>query len=170
MFYLDSISYDSNDPIKELPKDRIEFRVRIELGPYQPLMTIYPRMQVGKQKRSFHAHYYKKYNWIEYSIAKDAVFCFSCRFFKSNYLNASQLDSAFTIKGFRNWANATKLLDKHQLSKSHLTSLSSLNQYLSGKSIDVVLNNAKSLNLKKRENDRLIDRKYIERLLTLQFF
>lgn len=162
--------YDPNDPINELPKDRTELKARIELGPFQPVLPIYPRVQIGKQKRSFHAHYFKKYNWIEYSVAKDAAFCFSCRFFKSNNFNSSQLDSAFTTKGFRNWANATKLLDKHQLSKSHLTSSTSLHQYVSGKPIDVVLDNAKNLSLKKCEADRLMNRKYMERLIDITIF
>ncbi|KAF0748271.1 zinc finger MYM-type protein 1-like [Aphis craccivora] len=94
------------------------------------------------------------YNWIEYSIAKDAA----------------QLDSAFTTKGFRNWTNATKLLDKHQFSKSHLTSSTSLHQYVSGKPIDVILDKTKNLSLKQRETDRIMNRKYMERLIDITIF
>lgn len=61
-------------------------------------------------------------------------------------------------------------MDKHQLSKSHLISSITLHQYVSGKPIDVVLDNAKNLSLKKRETDRLMNRKYMERLVDITIF
>ncbi|XP_030235649.1 LOW QUALITY PROTEIN: integral membrane protein GPR155-like [Gadus morhua] len=38
----------------------------------------------GKTKRAFSTYYYNKYCWLEYSVLKDAVFCFACRHFQTD--------------------------------------------------------------------------------------
>jgi len=35
----------------------------------------------GKQNRSFSAKYLKEYSWLEYSLEKNAIFCFCCQNF-----------------------------------------------------------------------------------------
>lgn len=42
------------------------------LGPYQPEMDKYPKVN----GRKFCIQWYKSYKWLEYSPEKDAVFCF----------------------------------------------------------------------------------------------
>ena len=37
------------------------------------------------------------YPWLEYSVERDAVFCFPCRFFRFG------ADKALTCTGFRDW-------------------------------------------------------------------
>lgn len=54
----------------------------------------------GTQKRSFNSSYFNEYSWLEYSIKKDALYCFPCRNFGTN--NNEGKDT-FTKTGFRNW-------------------------------------------------------------------
>lgn len=156
-----------NDPSLPLPKNRHELKARILQGPYQPILSLYPKTKIGNQYRSFQVQYFQKYKWIEFSEKENAAYCFPCRFFKSNNLNNGQLEQSFSTKGFKNWANATKLLNKHQLSNAHITSASSLSHYISGKPIDEVLDNAKKENLKQCEANRIQNRTYLARIIDL---
>ena len=40
-----------------------------------------PMRQFGNQQRSFNKSWMDYYSWLEYSVAKDAAFCFACRHF-----------------------------------------------------------------------------------------
>ena len=48
--------------------------------PVQPKIC-FPSRLFGASGRSFQAHWYKEFPWIEYSFEKYAIFCFLCRFF-----------------------------------------------------------------------------------------
>jgi hypothetical protein len=50
------------------------------LGPCQPKGHIFLKKQIGDRQRSFQKSWFKKHEWFEYSVAKDAVFCFYCSF------------------------------------------------------------------------------------------
>jgi len=55
----------------------------ISLGPFQPKLTIFPTNEsiaLNKQRR-FNPTWYRDFPMLEYSIEKDAAFCFSCRLF-----------------------------------------------------------------------------------------
>jgi hypothetical protein len=54
-------------------------------------------------------------DWIEYSIKKDAVFCFICYLFKKGTGS-----DTFTVDGWRNWNIGEKALRKHMGSKAHI--------------------------------------------------
>ena len=51
--------------------------------PTQPANISFPSTIMGCKKRSFNPEWYREYSWLEYSIEKDAAFCFACRFFGS---------------------------------------------------------------------------------------
>ncbi|XP_066311260.1 uncharacterized protein [Miscanthus floridulus] len=55
------------------------------------------------------------HEWIEYSIKKDAVFCFICYLFKKG--TGSE---AFTVDGWNNWNIGENALLKHLGSKAHI--------------------------------------------------
>ncbi|XP_047320270.1 zinc finger MYM-type protein 1-like [Impatiens glandulifera] len=69
------------------------------MGPYQPMLSEYPRSEFGKQQRRFQYSWFKKFPWLEYSPSKDAVFCFPCYLFESG----KSQQSAFTVEGFKSW-------------------------------------------------------------------
>ena len=66
----------------------------------QPTGILFPSRLFGSTKRSFQASWYSEYEWLEYSIERDAAFCFPCRFF------GVATNPALVNTGFRDWKNA----------------------------------------------------------------
>ena len=48
--------------------------------PIRPKIQVYPINNI-KEKRRFRSCWYSKYEWLEYSVSKDAAYCFACRKF-----------------------------------------------------------------------------------------
>ena len=67
--------------------------------------------------RRFLAAWYKEYSWLEYSISKDAAFCFACRKFGIEH---GYSDKAFVQNGFSNWKKGPDTFKKHQSSHVHV--------------------------------------------------
>lgn len=63
----------------------------------------YPMTKFGQQNCSFNASYYS-FDWLEYSILNDALYCFACR----NYGSGSNNEETFTKIDFKKW-NKVKL-------------------------------------------------------------
>lgn len=85
--------------------------------PKQVILKTYPVKMFGSRKRSFSSSWYLNRDWLEYSVERDAAFCYACRKYKS----AS--DATFSSKGFSDWKHALetgKGLNKHATSKEHL--------------------------------------------------
>ncbi|KAK6196150.1 hypothetical protein SNE40_001432 [Patella caerulea] len=56
---------------------------RSDLGgdvPAQPCVVNSPKTKFGKQICSFQSKWYTDRSWLEYSVQKDACFCFPCYF------------------------------------------------------------------------------------------
>ena len=95
-------------------------------SPVQPTRISFPVTVLTNKKRSFNPEWYRQYNWLEYSIEKNAAFCFACRFFGSNAVCRIRPEATFTSTGFRNWKHAsgtTGSLAKHDNSASHKGSM-----------------------------------------------
>jgi hypothetical protein len=76
-------------------------RAYLQKGPCQPAHCDFPKKQFGNIStlRRFNPAWFGAYpTWLEYSIAKDAVFCLYCYLFKSK----GGIDS-FVGEGFSNW-------------------------------------------------------------------
>lgn len=56
-------------------------------------------------QRCFQPSWIQKCPWIEYSVQRDAVFCYPCRQFSTSSA-AKNPDLTFTVTGFRAWAAA----------------------------------------------------------------
>ena len=95
-------------------------------GPARPVLHNYPKKNFGKQNRAFSTAQYESYDFIEYSISWDAVFCFPCRHFMSS---TAYKDIAFTEKGVRDWKKIRKKLDKHANTQSHMDSMTRWTEY-----------------------------------------
>ncbi|XP_050065980.1 52 kDa repressor of the inhibitor of the protein kinase-like [Aphis gossypii] len=133
------IAGDPLDPINRMPENRYERYDRIKKGPFQPVIT-FPRRQIGVSNRSFHALWYKDFNWLEYSSALDAAFCFACHYFSMDITShRDHSDPAFISTGFRGWNIATKKFKLHQMSSIHISSVQTLSSYLKEIPIDVQL-------------------------------
>lgn len=84
-------------------------------GPKQPILVFYPKTKFSNRMRHFSDTWYKMFNWIEYSVMNDAVYCFPCRFFSKHY----DLNTVFITIGFKHWKKA---LDKGSGFKRHESS------------------------------------------------
>lgn len=98
-------------------------------SPKQPLLPYFPKNEV---KRSFNSNNYKLYNWIEYSVMKDMVYCFVCRHFSVNKCFTSQTAGCvvFVDLGFKNWRKQTECFKKHLGSERHKTCYEKWTMYL----------------------------------------
>ena len=52
-------------------------RAYILKKPCQPKTHVFPQKQVGGLRR-FSVNWFKKWDWLEYSVEKDVAFCFAC--------------------------------------------------------------------------------------------
>ena len=84
-------SSSDNDLPLDIATDKSEI-------PAQPKIC-FPSRLFGASGRSFQAHWYKEFPWIEFSVEKDVIFCFPCRFF--NLPCAKSM--TFIHSGFRDW-------------------------------------------------------------------
>ncbi|XP_039115134.1 uncharacterized protein LOC120250388 [Dioscorea cayenensis subsp. rotundata] len=101
-------------PIEEYDVD-IRDQVRrsyLLKGPCQPIGYEFPKKQQGKEMRRFQEAWFQKYNWLEYSVAKDEAYCFYCYLFKQDRSEKGASD-IFTRKGFSNWRKALEAFNQH---------------------------------------------------------
>ncbi|KAH7655918.1 Ribonuclease H-like protein [Dioscorea alata] len=82
------------------------------MGPCQPFGHNFPRKQQGKDLRSFKEMWFQKFDWLEYSVEKDAAYCFYCYLFKQPRGDKLGID-AFTKTGFSNWKKTMEVFTDH---------------------------------------------------------
>ena len=104
-------SYHPND------QDAIR-RAYILRGAFQPYAHEFPKRRIGNRDRSFTCIWFAKYNWVEYSIKMDSVFCFVCYLFREKKYKGKGSDK-FIVDGWRNWNVGDKSLLKHCRSEAH---------------------------------------------------
>ena len=80
----------------------------------------FPKRLIDDRMRSCHAHWFKDFPWLRYSVEKDAVFCDLCR--ESSLLKKPNQfwgtrDNKFIETGFRNWKKCPQKFQKHEASK-----------------------------------------------------
>ena len=85
-------------------------------SPVQPLKK-FPTTLFGTHGRSFSGLWYHKHPWLEYSVQKDAAFCYACRLFSIGA--TGRADDAFTRIGYRDWKHASGLFEKHSNCHTH---------------------------------------------------
>ncbi|KAL4090101.1 hypothetical protein QTP88_025001 [Uroleucon formosanum] len=157
---------DPCDPANALPKYQLEKKERIMKGPFCPILEVYPRSKFGNTLRSFNKSWYLSFDWLEYSPKLDRAFCFPCRMFvTSSGLNAGYTDLAFTQVGFKNWNNATSKFKMHQNTKNHSHNVKAHSDFLNGKSINIVLDDCKTLLISQKEKQRQNNRSIMRRLI-----
>ncbi|KAL8138817.1 hypothetical protein V2J09_004818 [Rumex salicifolius] len=66
----------------------------------------------GKTSRSFQVEWFNRWEWLEYSVFKDAAFCFWCYVFKGGRGRRFG-DGMFVTTGFRNWKKACEKFKEH---------------------------------------------------------
>lgn len=67
------------------------------------MFVLYPRTLQSVIKRSFQKSWHGKFSWLKYSSITDVACCFPCQCFSEKEKNKGQIDTAFTLKGFKDW-------------------------------------------------------------------
>ncbi|XP_057250623.1 uncharacterized protein LOC104908187 [Beta vulgaris subsp. vulgaris] len=92
------------------PDDKsIVRRTYLDRKPCQPKNFVFPQTLIGPKNRRFNVDWFDTWPWLEYSVEKDAAFCFACYLFKED--NSIGRD-AFTTNGFKYW-NRLDVIKKH---------------------------------------------------------
>ena len=105
-----------NGPIMDLSQKPDE-------GTRRPIRK-YPAQMFGNQQRSFQSRWFDQFDWLEYSVEKDAAFSFSCRHFAAAVGgHGLRLEPSFTNSGFQNWRKAQQSFKAHNASAAHKFSM-----------------------------------------------
>jgi hypothetical protein len=106
-----------SDPGLRIPIERFHPNIRGDVkkayllkGPTRPHGHNFPR---NHDNRSFSKIWFKKNDWLEYSVEKDAAFCFYCFLFKQEPLDEKFGHDVFIKVGFRTWKNAYHAFPLH---------------------------------------------------------
>lgn len=85
-------------------------------SPSQPILK-FP----AENGRKFSSEIYEKYQWVEYSIKENSVYCFCCRHFSKNTVNKGETfgTRCFIDYGFKKYKDANQLLKQHEVSDRH---------------------------------------------------
>jgi len=65
-------------------------------SPTQPVLKSFPQKMFGQNARAFNSSWYNTRPWLEYSVSRDACFCFPC----GKYGVANDRDLIFAKQGF----------------------------------------------------------------------
>ena len=180
---LDNSSQDSTLPLLDpgkrstnLIENQKRYLIRVE--PYQPVLPEYPVMtrvagENLKQSR-FNPTWFKEYPHLEYSISKDAAFCFVCSLFAGGP-GAAKANNAWVKEGVQTWHKFRSVgsktegkLSKHFSSQAHKsTHLSYAHFAKTCGHIDDLLDKAKHVALIQEEDDRQQNKRVIEILLEI---
>ena len=137
----------------------------LQSGPSQPVLKTFPLSPFsGNRLRAFNAeYYYDRFPDLEYSVEKDAVFCFACRMFPSNKYSAGD---TFTKIGEHNWKKIGEKLTKHYMTESHIFSTEKLSNFRIASNSGSILNNISS------EHEKFLteNRVYLEKLVNILIY
>lgn len=124
-------------------------------GPIQPRLDCYPQKEAANGKRNFCVRWYDEFNWLEYSIEKDAAFCFYCRAFPQRGASTKgNSDPSFVSVGFSTWKKAVEKFRLHEKSQNHLSSIMCWNSYKKSKSVAELLDENHEQRVALREEKR----------------
>ncbi|KAL4112638.1 hypothetical protein QTP88_016386 [Uroleucon formosanum] len=79
-----------------------------ESRPRRPQLAAYKKIKFGEKFRSFRSQWYTECEWLEYSVQRNAAFCFVCR-----VIGPENSEDAWTRTGFSNWQKVSTYLPKY---------------------------------------------------------
>ena len=129
-----TLSIDPSDSLSP-SISREEHHRLISRGPCQPRNLNFPVTEVGGQNRSFQPKWYDLScckHWLEYFEKKNALFCFSCRFFGAAGGLGKSNERGWRENGVQgaSWKNALQRIRKHSARHYHISSMDSWKSYL----------------------------------------
>ena len=128
-------------------QSNMDIACSIQEDPVHPVNHQFPSSLIGNRECSFNPKWYDKYQWLEYSISKDATFCYPCCFFVHG---TSKAEDTFVSIGYCDWKHGTGkdgALVKYDTSLKHKEALMNWCEYeahlKSGTSVTSSLDNAR---------------------------
>jgi hypothetical protein len=88
--------FEGRDPSSEIVCEANRAFV-VESGPVKPILD-FSTSEISGRKFKFQKKWYEEYTWLEYSVSKDAAFCFSCRCFGALGKNVQYFYSPCTVR------------------------------------------------------------------------
>lgn len=73
----------------------------------------FPKTKLGADWRSLLDVWYNKFDWLEYSVEKNAAYFFYCFLFKPQSISSHHGYDAFTKIGFKNWKKGPEYFKAH---------------------------------------------------------
>lgn len=121
-------TYADDETYRSQPNDRLDRSARIRRGSYQHQLASYPNTLLGSGKNvrdtSFNVKWIDMFNWLKYSIEKDAAFCFSVAvFFNNDCSITGATEETFVKSRFLYWRKAVPKFKKHEASKCYNSSI-----------------------------------------------
>ncbi|KAG8635717.1 hypothetical protein MANES_16G056300v8 [Manihot esculenta] len=80
-------------------------------GPCQPVGHEFPFTLIHEKNRRFQVAWFKDYEWLEYSVSKDKVYCLYCYLFANNNRSGGNV---FIEIGFNNWKDGRRAFVNHE--------------------------------------------------------
>ncbi|XP_045460337.1 zinc finger MYM-type protein 1-like [Harmonia axyridis] len=129
---------------KQVGRNRINYGIPSDIARIgepikQIILNIYPK----ENNRAFVADWFKRYKWLQYSVERDAAFCYPCQ----QFLPHGSKQSSYTSTGFRNWKNASDTrtgFPKHEKSIPHTQAMAmwqdKLRRISTGSSVETLIN------------------------------
>ncbi|CAB4043130.1 Hypothetical predicted protein [Paramuricea clavata] len=153
---------EARDPFTEIVNEANRALIVNNLGPIRPLIE-FPVSTSGKRTFKFQSRWYDLHSWLEYSVLKDAAFCFNCRCF-GTLVGSSE--ETFTKTGFRTWKKASGesgKLANHAKTQMHILSMERMQNFKSeNQHIDVQLVGIAEASKTRKEQEREENRQIVQ--------
>ena len=151
-------SHDPGERCKVKTSTDSDKKYLMMLGPHQPKLSVFPKNNDIPRKKQcrFSSVWYTAFPHLEYSISKDAAFCYVCSLFPSGP-GREQAENAWSMDGVRQWQKMTSRGTKkkgklavHFGSKSHKAALADFYSFSQESSnVDLLLDKETSFKLKR---------------------
>ena len=142
-----------------------DIALSIQDNPVQPHNHQFPSTYFGNKYRSFNPEWFHKNVWLEYSISRDAVFCYACRFFSLGSAN-----DVFVKTGYCDWKHCTGKtgrIVKHSNSVKHKQAMASWSDFKANQ--DKQTSVASALD-RQRKEEVIQNRYYLKTIIELLIF
>ncbi|XP_050959752.1 zinc finger MYM-type protein 1 [Labeo rohita] len=136
----------------------------LETGPKQVKLAQYPMSYFKFQMRAFNSKWYDSFVWLEYSVEKDAAFCYCCRLFGKQHtrINSDKLQN----QGYKNWKKALSSFREHEKTAVHGASMASWQGFKSTKEYGDICMQLHSASI----NEIQERREYLRRIVAITGF
>ncbi|CAN1136663.1 Zinc finger MYM-type protein 1 [Linum perenne] len=82
-------------------------------GAFQPKLHSFKWRQIGESRRRFNPAWFELYDWLEYSISKEAAYCLPCYLFRNHDNGKKGGGDTFIGEGFFGWNKAEERFRRH---------------------------------------------------------